>query len=138
MRSCGESSRDEHGLGKRFVTSRSKALLCAEMTPTTPQNLRPLERCVLAMRERGMTFDEIGSRIKRSPSHVERILSWTEIPRSRPAPRRSARALERRVLALRARGETHEEIGARFHKGADFIRRVEGLAHYRLAMDILG
>ncbi len=66
------------------------------------------------------------------------MISWTELPRSGPAPRRSARALEQRVLALRAEGESYEQIGGRFNRGARFIRQVEGLAHYRRALELLG
>ncbi len=90
------------------------------------------------MVEAGLGPDEIGRRIRRSGRQVERIIAWTEIPRTGRHRRRSARALERRVLALRARGETHEQIGSRFRRSAGHIRRVEGLAHYRLALDLLG
>ena len=102
------------------------------------EHLRPLERCVLAMRDRGLSTDEIGGRIKRSPQHVERIIAWTELPRTGTAPRTSARALERRVLALRERGESYDDIGSRFRRSPGFIRRVEGLAHYRRAVELLG
>jgi DNA-binding CsgD family transcriptional regulator len=100
-------------------------------------NLRPLERCVLAMRDDGLSTDEISRRIKRSPGHVERIIAWTELPSRRSAPRVAAKAFERRVLALRARGESYEQIGGRFRRSPGFIRRVEGLAHYRLALELL-
>lgn len=101
-------------------------------------HLRPIERRVLAMRYDGMDFAEIGRRLRRSPEHVERIAQWSQIPRSGPPQRRMPRAIERRVLALRAEGETHEEIGRRFRRSPGFIRQVEGLAHYRLALDLLG
>ncbi len=52
--------------------------------------------------------------------------------------RRSPSAVERRVLALLDAGETHEEVGQRFRRGADYIRQVEGLAHYRLGLELLG
>jgi len=102
------------------------------------RHLRPLERCVLSMRDRGMSDDEIATSINRSPAHVARIISWTKLPRRGPAPRQSARALERRVLAMRADGESYEQIAVRFKRGPEFIRRVEGLAHYRRAVKILG
>ena len=101
------------------------------------ENLRPLERCVLSMRDEGLDLDEIGGRIKRSPEQVQRIIGWTELPLRRAAPRLSAQAFERRVLALRASGESYDQIGGRFRHSADFIRRVEGLAHYRLALELL-
>ncbi len=75
------------------------------------ENLRPLERCVLSMRDEGLDLDEIGGRIKRSPEQVQRIIGWTELPLRRAAPRLSAQAFERRVLALRASGESYDQIG---------------------------
>lgn len=101
-------------------------------------NLRPLERRVLALREAGHEIDDIARRFKRSPEHVERILRWTEIPRSGPPPRLANRAREERILAMRFAGEDHEDIAERFNRSPGFIRQVEGFAHYRRAMDILG
>ncbi len=69
---------------------------------------------------------------------MERILAWTELPRSGETEGRVAPALERRVLALRWAGESHDTIAARFNKTSRFIRQVEGLAHYRKAMELLG
>ncbi|MEE8375614.1 MAG: hypothetical protein V3S26_04780 [Acidimicrobiia bacterium] len=102
------------------------------------QHLRPLERRVLSMVDDGVGIDEISSRIRKSPEHVERIIQWTSIPRSKPSERRSPSPVERRVLALLDAGETHEEVGRRFRRGADYIRQVEGLAHYRLGLELLG
>lgn len=101
------------------------------------QHLRPIERRVLSMRDEGVGIDEIGRRIRKSPERVERIIAWTSIPRSNPPVRRSPSALERRVLALRSAGESHEEIGQRFRRGTRYIRQVEGLAHYRLGLELL-
>ena len=101
------------------------------------EHLRPLERRVLAMRDEGIDIDEIGRRIRRTSRQVERIIGWTEIPRTGPPAKRSPRAIEQRILALRAQGESHEQIGARFRKSAGFIRRVEGLAHYTLGLRLL-
>ncbi len=105
---------------------------------TASEHLRPVERRVLSMREAGQSVEEIAGRLKRSAAHVERIIAWTELPRSGPASRRASQALETRVLALRADGESYDRIGRRFNRGAAFIRQVEGLAHYRMAMDLLG
>lgn len=96
-----------------------------------------MERRIRAMREEGMQARHIGERVGRSPAQVERILQWMTIPRSGPPPRRSPRPIELRVLALRAAGETHAEIGSRFRRSARFIRQVEGLAHYRLGLQLL-
>ncbi len=103
----------------------------------TATYLRPIERRVLAMRDEGVPIDEIARRFDRSPGHIERILAWTDIPRSKPPGKRFADAMERRVLALRFDGESHEEIGRRFGRSARYIRQVEGLAHYRRGLELL-
>jgi hypothetical protein len=100
--------------------------------------LSPLARRVLTLNEAGLDLAEMSRRFKRSPEHLERVLEWTEIPRNGPPPRRANRAMERRVLRLRANGESHQEIAERFRRSPDFMRRVEGFAHYRRAMEILG
>ncbi len=38
---------------------------------------------------------------------------------------------------MRAAGETHEEIGAKFRRSARFIRQVEGMAHFRRGVELL-
>jgi DNA-binding CsgD family transcriptional regulator len=89
------------------------------------------------MRDEGLHIDEIARRIDRSPGHVERVIVWTEIPRAGRPARRSPTALGRRVLALRAEGESHDEIGERFRRGPKYIRQVEGLAHYTQGLELL-
>jgi DNA-binding CsgD family transcriptional regulator len=102
------------------------------------EKLRPVERRLVAMRDAGYDVEDIASRLNRSPEHVTRMLAWIEIPRNGPAPRRAAAARESRVLALRAQGQSHEEIGARFKRSARYIRQLEGMAHYRRALELLG
>jgi DNA-binding CsgD family transcriptional regulator len=99
--------------------------------------LRPIERRILRMRRDGVDIEEIAVRFRRSPQHVERIISWTEIPRSQSTSSRSFRPIERRVLALVADGESHARIAERFRKSPGFIRRVEGIAHYKMAKQLL-
>lgn len=91
----------------------------------------------MAMDAAGLDHHAIGEKINRSSAHVERILRWSQIPRNKPPTRRSPRALETRVLDLRSAGETHAEIATRFGRGERSIRQIEGLAHFRLAMDLL-
>ncbi len=93
---------------------------------------------MLSLRDAGHSVEDIATRFKRSPAHVERIIEWTELPRTGPASRRASHALEARVLALRADGESYQRIGERFKRGPDFIKQVEGLAHYRRAVALLG
>lgn len=101
------------------------------------ENLRPMERRIIAMRADGIPDDEIARRFGRSAAQIERIFQWTAIPRSGPPRHRSPRAIERRVLTLRAAGESHAEVGARFRRSARFIQQVEGLAHFRLGLNLL-
>jgi len=96
-----------------------------------------MERRVVAMSAAGLDHSEIAERIRRSPAHVEEVIGWSQIPRSRPPARRVHRALESRVLDLRSAGESHEQIATRFKRSPRFIRQIEGLAHFRLAMDLL-
>ena len=104
------------------------------MTDTTL--LRPIERRILSMRAEGLAVDEIAGRLKRSPAHIERMIRWTDTPRSGDPYKYSA-ALETRVLDLRREGLDHEEIGRRFKRGAANIRQIEALAHYRRALSLL-
>ncbi len=91
----------------------------------------------MAMSAAGLDHGEIAKKINRSPAHVERVIEWARIPRSRPPTGRAYRALEQRVLDLRSAGESHDEIATRFKRGTRSIRQIEGLAHFRLAMDLL-
>ena len=99
-------------------------------------HLRPIERRLLQMRDSGLSSEEIARRVRRSAKHVERMIEWTEIPRSR-RPSRFARALESRVLALRAQGLAYDEIAQKFRRSARNIRQVEALAYYRRAVALL-
>jgi uncharacterized protein (DUF433 family) len=89
------------------------------------------------MKDAGMSTEEIGRRMKRSPRHVSQIISLTEIPRGARPRIRGLRPLERRILAMRDEGLSHEEIGKRFRRSPGHIRRVEGMAHYRMALELL-
>ena len=100
-------------------------------------HLRAVERRVLMMRDDGVAIDEIARRIARSPAHVERVITWADLPRTGPRGRTSPTAIQRAVLRLRAEGESHGEIAVRFNKGPKYIRQVEGLAHYTQGLDLL-
>jgi DNA-binding CsgD family transcriptional regulator len=105
---------------------------------TVTDHLRPLERRVLTLRAQGHDVADIARRFRSSPEHMERVLQWAEIPRNGPSPGLANRAMEDRVLALLSEGRTHDDIARRFRRSAEFIRQVEGFAHYRRAMEILG
>jgi len=92
----------------------------------------------MRMRDRGMSSNQISLTLRRSPEHVERMLSYAELPGRQGRPRPSGlRPLERRVLHWRQQGLDHTEIGRRFKKSASYIRRVEGLAHLRQGWQLL-
>ena len=101
------------------------------------QFLRPIERRVLALRASGQTTAEIARRFKRGEDHIERIIGWTDIPRQPRERRDGLRPVERRVLALRNDGLSHEEIGVLFRRDAEFVRRVESIAQMRDDLGLL-
>lgn len=104
---------------------------------TDVDQLRPIERRVLDMHSDGVVVDEIAARINKSPEFVERLIVWTEIPRNGDAADRDLRPVERRVLDLRADGESHAEIAIKFKKTERYIRQVEGLAHFKEGQRLL-
>ena len=99
--------------------------------------LRPMERRILTMRDEGTSISVIAERMKKSPEFVERVIEWTEIPRSGNDRGSTLTPLENRVLALAADGEDHATIARRFKKSERFIRQVEGLAHYRKGLELI-
>ncbi len=108
------------------------------MTEVNDQSkLRPVERRALDMQSSGLSSDEIASRLRKSPEFIERLLVWTEIPRTGAPAERNLRPVEQRVLDMRFDGETHDEIATKFKKTERYIRQVEGLAHFKEAQRIL-
>ena len=105
------------------------------------QGLRPLERRILLLAHEGVDREEIARRFKSSPQHIDRVIAWTKLPgraTSPPDAPRILRPVERRILKMRADGMAHDEIGRRFRRSPGHIRRVEGLAHFKLALQLLG
>ena len=102
--------------------------------------LRPLERRVVQLADAGVTVEEIGRRFNRSAGHISRVLDLARLPGRTGATsdRDGLRAVERRVLRMRSAGMDHAEIGRRFKRSAAHMRRIEGLAHYKLSMQLLG
>lgn len=97
-----------------------------------PSPLRPIERAVLRLRDRGLTVTEIAARFLRSPDHISRVISYSGIPGRRPTPHRPGlRPIERVVLASRAKGVGYQELANRFKRSPQHMRRIEGLAHIR-------
>ncbi len=95
---------------------------------------------MLARLDEGLTTDEIASRFKSGVDHIERVISYTEIPRpprATPEESQRLRPLERRVLYWREQGLSHAEIGEKFRSSAGHIRRVEGLAYLRKSLQLL-
>ena len=100
------------------------------------QSLRPVERRVLRLTDRGVGEAEIARRFRRSPEFVERMVGYTEFPRTASTKDADVlRPLERTILKLRANGTNHAEIGRRFHRSAGHVQRVEQLANYKLRTD---
>lgn len=101
--------------------------------------LRPLERRVLDMLDAGMDEVEIALRFRRSPRFIMQVATLARHPgREGPEERDEVlRPLERRVLRWRSRGASHPDIARRFRRSPDHIRRVEGLAYYKLGLRLV-
>lgn len=96
------------------------------------ERLRPIERRMLALHREGVDHAEIAARFKKGVDFVERVLSWTDIPRPEAEKRsKGHRPVERRVLELRSQGLSHDEIGRRFGRNAAYAQRIEDLANLR-------
>ncbi len=102
--------------------------------------LRPVERCVLSLGDRGVPDDEIGRRLHRSPGYADRVRRWAQVPRSgaddHPDHDRdhgALRPIERCILRWRERGEDYVDVAARFHRSPAFVEFVEELAEYKLS-----
>lgn len=104
---------------------------------TDPEHLRPIERRVLDMHNDDVPVDEIASRFRKTPEFVERLIGWTDIPRNGSTTERYLTPIQRRVLDLRAGGESHSEIAAKFKKTERYIRQIEGLAHFKEGQRLL-
>src|SRR5205807_507005 len=99
--------------------------------------LRPIERRVLALQAEGVTREEIARRFRRSPEFIDRVVEMAHLPRhpGRPStePRRHAlRPLERCILRWRGEGASFDALAPRFKRSPAHLRRVAGLASYKL------
>jgi DNA-binding CsgD family transcriptional regulator len=131
---------DGSGPDRLNYVGRSDRLVLNERSKTVSIHLRPIERRVLAMRDSGMDDAEIGRRIRKSPQRVSAIAEWAALPGRGVARSQDGvlSPLQTRVVAMRAEGQSHAEIGRRLRRGEHFVRQVEGLAHFRQYLDLLG
>jgi transcriptional regulator len=100
------------------------------------QRLRPIERRVLALKQAGIPDTEIARRFRRTPRFIAQVDELAHLD-GRDAKRRhrrpgSLRPVERRILTLRDRGVSPDEMAERFRRSPDFISRVERIARYKL------
>lgn len=103
----------------------------------TEHALRPLARTVVRLDNEGMATAEIAWRLRRSPGHINRILEWTKLPRSRADHRDATaaglRPIERRVLQARSDGVDRAEVAARLRRSPQHVARIEQYADAKLA-----
>jgi hypothetical protein len=104
--------------------------------PAEIVGVRPVERRMGRLAAEGLDAAEIGTRFRRSPAHVERVLGLARLPNRQPpdpaAP--GLRPVERRLLQARADGIASDVLGRRFLRSPEHIRRVQALADHKLAM----
>lgn len=117
--------------------ARDFARLRVMSSQNDTQTLRPIERRVLDLHEEGVSVDEIAARFNKSPEFVDRLLTWTDIPRNGTDNGRELNPIERRVLDMRAEGQSRAEIAEKFRKTERYIRQVEGLAHFKEGQRLL-
>ncbi len=97
-------------------------------------SLRPLERCVLRLRDEGIDQREIARRFCRSPAFIGRVIEFTSLPgRTNAGRNENLRPLERRILAWRRDGADYSEIAPRFARSPEFVERVESMARLKLS-----
>jgi hypothetical protein len=97
--------------------------------------LRPIERRVRRLVADGVPTVEIARRFRRAPDTIERVQDMSELRRGdgSSSPQGTVlNPLERRILHWRAHGFDHDEIGVKFRRSGDFVRRVEQLARHKL------
>ncbi|HEX6476304.1 MAG TPA: hypothetical protein VF005_03455 [Acidimicrobiales bacterium] len=107
-------------------------------TSTAPESLRPLERRVLALQEEGVDREEIARRFRRSPEFIDRVVEMANLPRhaspdSTPPRRHALRPIERCLLRWQEEGESFDALAPRFKRSPAHLRRVAGLASYKLS-----
>jgi DNA-binding CsgD family transcriptional regulator len=99
-------------------------------------HLRPIERRIRRLVAAGVDPAEVAWRFRRSRRSVSQILALGSRPNrgaSSSTNPQVLRPLERRILAWREAGASYAEIGARFRRSPQFVRRVEDLARAKLA-----
>lgn len=106
------------------------------------ENLRPIERRILEMRRQGLSDEEIARRVRKSPERVRMIAEWATHPARgrgvRPRDERGLSPRQARILELRSRGESYEQIAERFRRSPRYVRQLEGLAHFQKYRELLG
>jgi hypothetical protein len=76
--------------GRRFNRSEKfveRVLVLADLpgrsAPEPPTGLRPIERCLLRWRERGVSTFELADRFGRGPGHIEQVLELADYKQRR-------------------------------------------------------
>ena len=115
---------------------RYRGVVVGSEVATSEAHLRPIERRIRRLVAAGVDPAEVAWRFRRSRRSVSQIVALGSRPHRGPRPLTNPqvlRPLERRILAWREAGASYAEIGARFRRSPQFVRRVEDLARAKLA-----
>ena len=120
----------------RVGVARYRGVVVEPEFGASETHLRPIERRIRRLVAAGVDPAEVAWRFRRSRRSVYQILALGSRPDRGPSPSTNPqvlRPLERRILAWREAGASYAEIGARFRRSPQFVRRVEDLARAKLA-----
>jgi hypothetical protein len=111
-----------------------------DMQPKVSPELRPIERRVVRLADRGVDNVEIARRFQRSPEFIGRVIEMAGLPgRGGHSPRpdgeedHALRPVERCILGWLDRGAVPADIAARLHRSTNYVERVEDFARLKLA-----
>lgn len=103
----------------------------------TQPTLRPLERTVVSLSERGLTNEEIGARLAKQPRTVA-FIQWAaeqrlegELPPATRRPRSGLRAVETVVLDHLGQGRSLDDVATMLRRSPGHVDRIRAYAEFK-------